>query len=337
MKFLITGDWHYRSAPPRARTDDFQAALTGKISEIFELAERHGCQAIIVPGDLTDSPNLALSTLSDLLTLLQFAPCPVLTIAGNHDLFGAQSETKRRTPYGLLARAGLIEDLDVYDSLGSRVTGTDYNAKTDLGPESYLVPEDAFSALEETIFVHVAHGMLLEQSPGYELRHTLLADVAREERCPDILIVGHEHLGFGIKRIPRAKGGHLLAINPGALARLTAHPAEIERTVQVALLEIENGQVHAELIPLASARPGHEVLSREHLEAQAEREAQVTQFLTLLAEEGEAKFLETREIIDDLARREQLPPIVINEALRRIGKAREELGTAAARAGVAAA
>ena len=70
----------------------------------------------------------------------------------------------------------------------------------------------------------------------------------------------------------------MLFINPGALCRLSAHVAEIERPVQVALLTVENGQAAAELIPLKSARPGREILSREHIEAAAEQKAGLMSF-----------------------------------------------------------
>jgi exonuclease SbcD len=162
--------------------------------------------------------------------------------------------------------------------------------------------------------------MLLDKQPGFDMRHTLISEV---KTSAQVIISGHEHTGFGVVR--RESDG-ILFINPGALCRLSAHVAEIERTIQVALLTVENGQATAELIPLKSARPGHEVLSREHIEAAAERESRIEEFLKLLASEGEAKFLEVREIVEDIAARENLPEAIKAEALRRIGEARERLG-----------
>ena len=42
-------------------------------------------------------------------------------------------------------------------------------------------------------------------------------------------------------------------------------------------------------------------------------------FLSLLTAEGETKFLEIREIIDDIVRRESIPVMVRDEALKRLG------------------
>lgn len=337
-RFLVIGDIHWRGNNPRARTDDFPAALAWKLDEVIMLTQQHHANFVAIAGDLVDSPGMALSTLGDLARKLQrLAECgrtmtdesfELLAVAGNHDMWGGAPDTLRRTPYGLLRRLGLIHSLHENElCLESNmvITGNHYSAETDLSPEAYLVPEE-IGMYDGDLNIHIAHGMLLQESPGYDCRHTLIRDVAAHERCPHVLIVGHEHTGFGVIRVPRAAGGELVAINPGALCRLTAHPAEIERQIQVCLLEIEDdGTVTTDLIPITCARPGHEVLSREHLEVQAEREDQMSQFLKLLASEGEAKYLELTAIVADIARRENIPAVVVEDAWRRIGAAREAL------------
>ncbi|MGB9825498.1 MAG: DNA repair exonuclease, partial [Desulfofundulus sp.] len=117
--------------------------------------------------------------------------------------------------------------------------------------------------------------------------------------------------------------------NPGALSRMTAKAEEFYRPIQVALFEFTADGIKAELIPLSCARPGTEVLSRDHLARLAEREERMNHFLSLLAAEGESKFLEIREIVEDIARREGIPAAVRDEALRRLGAAREALGRTA--------
>jgi len=204
------------------------------------------------------------------------------------------------------------------------VTGHGFTTETDtdLGREQFQPPSKEIGTLTTATktSIHLVHSMLMDHSPGFEMRHTLISQV---ETTAQIIISGHEHIGFGIKR----RDDGVMFINPGALCRLSAHHAEIERQVQVALLTVhEGGECEAELIPLKSAAPGHEVLSRVHMEAEAERNDRLEKFLSLLASEGEAKFLEVREIVEDLAARENIPENVKSEALRRIGKAREKLG-----------
>lgn len=327
-RFLIVGDVHWRGVSPRGRLDNILEALTAKLREVFELALEYGVLAILQPGDLTDSPGISFSTLGDLMDVLKRAPCHFLTIPGNHDIYGANATSLIRTPLGLLQRISYVEnvavkpvDFDCDESpipVNIMITGHGYDAETDTDKTQYCPIE----ILPGYLNIHLAHGMLLERAPGHDMRHTLLSEIPLLPNPPHVLICGHDHTGFGIKQV-----GKTLCINPGALCRLSASATEMERPVQVALLEItESGQARAKLIPLKSAKPGHEVLSREHLDAEAVREERMSAFLGLLAEEGEARFLETREIIDDIARREKLPGLVVKEALDRLGRAREELG-----------
>ena len=329
MKYLAIGDVHFRGINPRARLDNYMEAISKKLNEVFFLAQQHKVSAIICPGDLLDSPGAMWGTVAELAFILQSAPCPFLTIHGNHDVWSANPGSKHRTPFGFLSRLGIIQDIgerpfvDGYAGKpeGVIVTGHGFNVETDteLGKDQFMPTVLEGLDPKNHFYIHVVHSMLMDHSPGFEMRHTLISQV---ETTAQVIISGHEHIGFGIKR----RDDGVLFINPGALCRLSAHHAEIERTVQVALLTVEGSKFEAELIPLKSAAPGHEVLSRAHLEAEAERNDRLEKFISLLASEGESKFLEVREIVEDIAAREQLPDEVKAEALRRIGRAREELG-----------
>lgn len=327
-KFIVTGDLHYRGANPRARLDSFQNALRRKIYEVYDLASQHQAKAIIIPGDVFDGPSPGWGTAAELGMILQAAPCPVLVIPGNHDVWSGSPGSKYRTPFGMLGRLGILWDLTeepfetknvepfALDIDNVAITGHGFTVETDteLGKGQFMPPK------VHGLNIHVVHSMLMDHSPGFEMRHTLISQV---ETTAQVIISGHEHVGFGIHR----RDDGVLFINPGALCRLSAHHAEIERKVQVALLTVHEGkEVEAEIIHLKSASPGHEVLSRQHLEAEAERNDRLEKFLSLLASEGESKFLEVREIVEDIAARENLPEEVKAEALKRIGEARERLG-----------
>ena len=322
-KFIVTGDWHFRGVNPRARVDNFKESLVRKIHDVYALARKHQVDAIIVPGDLFDSPGTAWGTAAELAVLLKVAPCPVLCIPGNHDLWAGNPGSKYRTPYGFLASLDIIKDLSangfvdghIYPAL---VSGHGFTIETDTASgKGQFTPSGEYA--QSYFHIHVVHSMLMDKSPGFDMRHTLISQV---ETTAQVIISGHEHIGFGIKR----RDDGVLFINPGALARLSAHHAEIERQVQVALLTVEGSKAEAELIPIKAALPGHEVLSREHLEAEASRNEMLERFLALLSSEGESKFLEVREIIEDISLRENIPAEVKADALLRIGKAREELG-----------
>lgn len=329
--FLIVGDIHWRAVNPRARTDDFRAALTAKLLEVFGLARHHRCAAIIQTGDLTDTAGLQLSTIGDLMEILRQAPCPILAVPGNHDTWGANPDTLPRTPFGLLARGGWLQDVSRQPlhliSAGGMpiaITGHAYDAETDLEPGQYAAP----AAEPGTFRIHITHGMLLHRTPGIQIRHTTLDQIAGLSELPEVLVNGHEHLTHWVQRI-RDSLQDTLVLKPGALCRLTAHIEEIHRPVQVMLLTVtETGETQVQDITLTTARPGEEILSRDHLTEVAEREDRLAEFLTLLQDQGEMKFLNSLEMAERLAGEMQLPSGVLTEARSRLTRAREELGVA---------
>jgi DNA repair protein SbcD/Mre11 len=325
LKFVITGDLHYRSENPRSRKDIYESVMLSKLLEVFQLAQEHGAEAIIIPGDIFDTANVGLRAIAKLGYCLSESGSEVLTVSGNHDLPAGNKAALERTPYGLLSKLGFIHDLenenfethfninfadmkDVFLTVSGR--GFDFQTDTPEGMKQFQALTDYEG--DDMLKIHVVHSMLMAAPPTFPMRHTLIDQV---ETDADIIISGHFHDGFGVIR---RKDGKLF-INPGALCRLSASKAEMERTVQVALLTVRGkADFDAELIPLQSARPAEEVLDREAIVERKEHENWLDSFFEKLSEEGEAKFMEVREIVDGIAAREKISPEVKDEALRRM-------------------
>lgn len=327
-KLLVIGDIHWRATNPVARLDNLKLALADKLLECWEIAKSNNVDAIVQTGDFFHSPGIVYSTLADLIWLLREAPAPIYCVPGNHDLFASSPESLYRTPLGFLIQIGMVHNLDGKTVLlgeNSLLSGRGYDAAVDADPVVYAYPvQSKFPQIHaQKTNIHVTHGMLVKEPvPG---RHTLMHSLLELERAPDVLINGHFHLGTGVTQV-----GPTLVVNPGALCRLSAHMEELNRQPEVALVAVEsyenyNVSVSAKLIPLQSAKPGHEVLSREHLEKQAEIEQRRDEFLRLLASEETQRVLDLAEMVRDIASRERLPKTVQDEALRRIARAQEML------------
>lgn len=333
IKFIIAGDLHWRGTNPRARRDDYMEALDAKLLEIQQLSLEHKAP-VIIPGDIFDSPFASWSVVAQLIHRLREYPEPVLAVPGNHDIHGSNLYSVERTPYGLLEMIDVIRDCgQMFDEEFNwqsshgyvTVTGHGYDADTDTpeGAEQFMAPEIEWDD-KQLAKVHMVHSNLMLDPPGHDMRHTLVSEVKTNA---DVIISGHYHPGLapGVGIYRREDG--VLFINPGALARTAATASDLSRQVQVALLTVhDDGRCEAELIPLESARPGDEVLSREHLEAAEEREERIQDFLELLAEEGQSRFMEMSEIIEDISERDKLPKEIKAEALKRLSQAKEALG-----------
>lgn len=333
MNFIVTPDWHWQLANPKARLDSYEAALRAKIAEVFQLAEQYDALGILVPGDIFNSPSVGYSAVGALMAVLLKAPCPIYTIAGQHDEWDHNPSSLSRTPFGLLVAANMIHDVAANPvvlrfpsmelGLTVEITGRHYDTTADTSPDYYEKPRTEPWNFQ----IMLSHGLLLDRSSGYELKHTLVSQLTSRA---DVICVGDYHTGIGIQTFSRASSEQDgLVVSPGALARVKALSAELERQVQVAVLTVTLDGASAELIPLTSARPGHEVLSREHLEAQARQQAALANFVGIIIEENVNQFLETEEIFHRIAQSEKLPKRVVDEALEYRDKARETLGAAA--------
>lgn len=319
---LIIGDLHWRAENPIGRVDNYQEALTRKLRDCWDIARAYQVDAILQTGDLFDSPDVAQTTMDDLWDILEEAPAPIYTVPGNHDLYGSNPETLYRTPLGHLFRRRVVRNAVrgpyVDDSGSVAITGHGYDFSTDIDKSQYGL---SVEIPERYVTIHVTHGMLLDgPPPSPNMRWTSLEEAAALPNAPDVLINGHDHIGFGIRKV-----GKTLFINPGALCRLKADLREIDRPVQVALLEIDDdGEIRAQLIRLKSARPGDEVLSRDHLIAEIERQERREQFVAHLSAEMQ-EALDVSAMVDEIARAEGVDESVRQGALRRIAQALEEL------------
>lgn len=333
LKFVVVGDIHYRGSNPRSRIDDYPAAIRAKIEEVNEIAEEIQADGILCPGDLCDSPNMSFRVTLDLHNVLNGK---WYIVPGNHDEYGANLDSLIRTPFGFLGRIGSFNSLEpglchagLYHCVprGQQkptaiISGSGYCADMDIDPLLYQPGDiNGLSKFLGPYFrIHLVHGMAVDHPLPDMVRHTRIDQV---ETDADVVITGHDHTGYGIRRI-----GKTLWINPGALCRVSASVVEMERPIQVAILTVnDDGTCDAELVPLQSAKPGHEVLSREHLEQQAAREQHTAEFLAQLQDAKE--ILDPAGLVDMIAGLEKVPERVRNEALQRLGTAKEKLGVTA--------
>ncbi|MBU7006344.1 metallophosphoesterase family protein [Phosphitispora fastidiosa] len=349
IKFFIIHmtDSQYRGNNPKGRIDDFPAAMREKFREVFQMAknilERNKFEhevIIVHSGDLSDMPDMSDSVAGDFAEVLMESPVPIYVVPGNHDEFVHNLETVYRTKLGLLDRVKVLKVLGrepVRFWVGSKakqihLTGQGYHPDIDTTGEDYMAPEPQNN---NDWIVHAVHGSLTPE-PIYG-PHTLIKNCKTNAH---VVLTGHLHNGYGIAgkesinnkviyncisaQGPREVGS--IFSNPGALARVDATPEDMVRPVQVTVLEFTEDTATATLVPLKCAKPGSEVLSREHIVKQTEREENMKKFLSLLNQEGEMKFLTAQEIIRNIADMKQVPKHLVDDVMRRIGKAREYLG-----------
>lgn len=338
MRLLYVTDTHIRGTSPRSRLDDFPRTLLGKLREVVALARQSGVSAILHGGDLFDRPDVAPAVAREFLGVLRESPCPIYGIAGNHDMFGFNPETVNRAMLGLFDGFGLFRLLRPGDcawieaeGLRVQVTGQEFHSEIDRRDpvlDYCVLPADSGGSKHlrrpgAHFAIHLTHGMLLERPFMAGVAHTVLGGILDRTEA-DITFGGHYHPGWS--RVITAQGHWF--VNPGSLARLGNQAADYERPVQVALVELAAGRdVRVELVPLSTAKPGVEVLDRSQAVVQWERERALADFIQGIGDMSQFEVLAVQAIMERVAATGGVSDQVRVEALRRLGKAQESLGT----------
>lgn len=249
---------------------------------------------------------MAISTLLKAVEIFDKAPVDVYTMPGNHDLHGYNLESYHRTSLHLL---NIISNrLEVVGEIQEQLL----SFLIEFRPYTSTIDNDysAYQAQEcSSLKILVMHSMLLDHDLPYQAKYTNLYKL---ETNADIVISGHDHVGYGV--IKRKDGK--LFVNPGALMRLTASVAEMERQVQVAIVDLDTRT--AELVPILTAPKAVEVLDRSALEDKKEREYALEEFAMLIkAHDGKA-CLSVTEIVEQIGQKENISPKVIEKAIEII-------------------
>ena len=327
MKILFIGDIHIRALTPRNRKDDYLKTLCAKLRECWKIANSHNVAAVLQPGDIFHSPEVSIQTLLTAVEVFKECPVPFYTVPGNHDLFGWNLKSFDRTSLKLLELLCQNTDREkrnefnvVLESFNyasgccyldflNQVCFKPYTSDIDSSGTGY---SGDFDDVSRTATL-VAHGMLLDHDLPYEARYTNLFKL---ETNADIILSGHDHVGFGA--IKRQDGK--LFVNPGALMRLTASEAEMQRVVQVAVVDTDART--AELVPLTTALPADEVLDRSKLEEKEERRYAMEEFAALIKTNQGTAMRNLDEIVEELGKQDSVEESIIAKAVDLLREAR---------------
>lgn len=318
MRFLYFTDTHIRGRNPWARKDNFAESLAAKIEEVVELANTFGVTALLHGGDLFDLPIPALPTVARFAAIFKKCKAPIYVVPGNHDIFGYNPASLDHTMLGFLARLNLLNVLSPPGRkyfrdrrLTVQLTGQPFHQAIDCRNPllDYCVDK-----LGCDLAIHIVHGMLVPQPLYAGTPYTLIEQVAPYTQA-DYTLASHAHFGFR-----EVVYQNRWFINPGSLARLSAHPADVERFPQVVLLDFSGPVPRHTYIRLQAARPGHQVINAGLLEESSQRQARLREHLAQIHRDR-AETLE--ELLAAVAAQQKVPHCVYEEALKFLHASRQ--------------
>jgi len=293
-KFIVVGDLHLSNKAPSSRTDpNFLATCQNKLTQILEASQQPDITALLLLGDLFNSPCPSYPVLIMFITsFLQKVGCPIYTIVGNHDVFSRSMKTMERTALFLLQST------------------TKLTVISPMFTPYVLFPETCIYISEkpetDKIPVEMVHELLTEE---LEFAGTIPASDYRTEA--EIVISGHYHPGF--KKEVNGK----LFLNPGSLLRTNI--SEQDRQPYFAILTPKTKEY--ELIEI-------HVLGESTFNPQAANVIDVESLRTCLALfSREQVSLSIESLVQEVGLQNNFSNQVIQEVLKRLNADRDQVAT----------
>lgn len=342
LKFLYFGDMHGGGNIPTHRTDDFLETKKAKIKEILKIAKDNKVNALLQGGDFLHKGNISDECLSkeminwsqvnlnnlafdvmignksinDLGQILKNS-IPMIGTIGNHDLIGGELESFEKTSLNVLVQSGFMtlatkeEPIifkDEEEGFSLAISASPYTHNIDGDDKSaYIVDEK-----KGDFHIHLTHGMLMDKSYGKKFKHTTVQEIAYLTKA-DLTINAHDHVGYKEIELDEKK-----FINSGSPVRLSAEKKEIARMPKVLLVTIDKANgIQLEEIYL-TAKPGNEVLSREHIENKEEKNKYVEEVKSLINKANIKKGVDITEIISNLGIAEGIESHIIKEVVESV-------------------
>lgn len=192
MRFGVVADLHWSVAPERVERwhapYDF-AGLAERCDALVERFVEHGCELLVVAGDVTHDGDHA-SCDAALTCLLARSPIPLAVVPGNHDVALDPRLAEWRPVSEAWRRAAAIADREL---VTLRAVGLD----EERGQLPRPHPADGFATVVVSHYPLVAHAERLEAaglpSPGERADRALLRDRLADDGAPTVVLSGHLH------------------------------------------------------------------------------------------------------------------------------------------------
>lgn len=273
MNVLVVGDPHWRSTAPARRIDDFVEAQYRKTCTVRDLANKHKAVTVLL-GDLFDTDASTNQTIIRYMKLLRTFEGPVLALPGNHDVYGANLETLKRSAYGVLEAAGVIERIDHAPrrlAKGVYIVG-----------HTYMHADKPKPVRGAALNILATHEMVIGEKIWREQEEYELADQYLDaHRGWDMIFAGHFHGDFMQKD---ARGRYIC--NPGSLVRIKASTRDMAMDPGVLLLDTATRKIRR--ISLGAA-PAKKVFDFDALQRPKGEDATVVvdEFVAAVAERSD--------------------------------------------------
>jgi DNA repair exonuclease SbcCD nuclease subunit len=238
INFVTFTDLHISDTPPTARTDDYLAAILSKLEQVKLIAQKLECSAVLCAGDVfhLKSPWKVSHSLTQIvIKVFKNFPCPIVILAGNHDLSANRVDSLPKQPLGTIFESGAAHNVlesDFYAKDGDTnvlVRGVPYSEAISLAD----LPKSNSGEFE----ILLLHWFASEAGGDFFGSKMFSYKELGESSSADVFVIGHDHRDGGISTL-NISGRPRHFINVGALSRGSLDEDNLKRDVKVGIISV---------------------------------------------------------------------------------------------------
>lgn len=294
MKILYTNDWHLTDKRPLNRIDtDFFEVQFKKVSQILKIATERGVDSIIHGGDWFDAPRVDFAVLNELIRLFKAygvgEKIPTIqTVIGNHDIFGYNLESVKKSVLGTLLRTGLVK---IVEGDGAVHITTNHTV-------------DIYKSIKAKVIV--THNLVSPNPVPYPF---ILCDEIAPYAKDKIILCGHKHYNF----LYENKAQNCIMVNTGCLVRTSTS----EKNHMPYVVIIDTDAMTVEKVPLTVAQRGEYIFDLTLRNKEEKKTFNIDEFVKDL-KTTKFSHSDIREIFAEFVKDKKVDPETLEEAFRRI-------------------
>jgi DNA repair exonuclease SbcCD nuclease subunit len=229
-RFVYITDTHFTLRGVSSRKDDYYKVSINKLKFILQYMQKKNIKNLLHGGDLLDHPNIADKVAGKVAGLMSEASVDfgfkLFIIKGNHDISGKNPDTY------INGKLNLFEKYKWFNFIGSKniefpntiISGIDYTKEGEEQLEHYLELTQEQQKKTKILMLHLMvigkKKSLIIDGHNYGISYR---DIVTDA---DITLCGHNHLGFGIKKITELAHKRYI-INPCSMMRTNSHEASL--------------------------------------------------------------------------------------------------------------
>jgi DNA repair exonuclease SbcCD nuclease subunit len=216
-----------------------------KLRQLRDLVKLHQVTEVIFTGDFFNIRDQSWDYWNQVANILRQIEANVFSIVGNHDIPYERLDLLNKTPL-----AGLFQ------SCLTQLQREKFNDWEIVGQSIGELPSHKFQKSTQKKSIFVLHAFYQKQ---FEDEHFITPEEINSLGYK-YLVLGHDHVSYPPMQVP---GGDTILIRPGSLMRGTSHYYQLQKEVNVYILDLTTERLERVKI---KTQPASEVFSRQAMD-----------------------------------------------------------------------